>query len=274
MKGKRKLPVIIALGLLAFAALLICANYFCVYSFNRYVVVIITNISIGLAAAFFAMYFYERDENAALKAEKEKLKAEKNLIYRHYKPLEDNVEDINKYCHDARNILNLLWDSTQDSKNTEALAIDFVNRGESLCKNKYCENRLVNTAIESEAERAQRSGIKTDISVSVPDDINIDDIDICTCLFNLLDNAIEANKTSRREQRQITLEMSIVGKYLIIKQSNTYYNKIKKGLKTNKTEPNHGLGIQIIDGIAKKYNGYTEYKTENGKFYSAVFLQN
>lgn len=277
MKGikEKNFSFTIVAGMLLFVILIVLVNLFAVNMFNKYLFFIIINLVLGAAALFFILFVYEKKKNNSIKTELLKLKAEKELIYRHYQPLEEKISAINKFCHDARNILNLLWSCSSEIKDTESLAIDFVNRGETLCRNKFCENRLVNTVLCQKTEEAYKNNIKTEFSVTVPNELNINDIDICSCIFNLLDNAIQANAAGDSGlEKYIFLEINIVTNYLIIEQKNTYYNRISKGFKTNKGNKNHGLGLEIINDIAKKYNGFIELKTDSNVFYSTVYLEN
>ncbi|MDD6729114.1 MAG: GHKL domain-containing protein [Eubacteriales bacterium] len=276
MKNKgNRLPLVIGIGLAVFAGLIVLMNVLVIGSANKYVYAVAVNLLLGVSAVLFVLYAYEKKASNTLKVEKRKLKAEKNLIYRHYAPIEERLGEINKFCHDARNILNLLWDCSSQNQEAETLAVDFLNRGEALSRNKYCDNLFINTVLSQKAQEAEQHNIKTCFTVNLSSDLKISEIDVCTCLFNLLDNAISANATADvNAEKHINIDIKSAANFIIIEQENTFYIKLKKGLRTTKEGKNHGLGLKIISDTAKSHNGYAKSEVKGNIFYSTVCLEN
>jgi sensor histidine kinase regulating citrate/malate metabolism len=57
---------------------------------------------------------------------------------------------------------------------------------------KYCSHPVVNAVLTQKCVLAELMDISMDIDVYVPDDSEIQSIDLCSVFSNLLDNAIEA----------------------------------------------------------------------------------
>jgi histidine kinase-, DNA gyrase B-, and HSP90-like ATPase len=105
---------------------------------------------------------------------------------------------------------------------------------------------------------------------------NIDIIDICTIIANLLDNAIEAyNKNF--ENYDIILNLNESNGVYFIEVSNPIEKSVlahNNRLKTSKPDTkNHGLGIKSVKSRAEKYNGSAEFAEENNRFVARVWLR-
>lgn len=103
---------------------------------------------------------------------------------------------------------------------------------------------------------------------------NIDIIDLCTIIANLLDNAIEAY--TECNDYDIRINLDYINNSYRIEISNTIKGSVLSGNKTLKTSKsdtkNHGIGIKSVKSRAEKYNGKTEFTEENGQFVARVWL--
>ncbi len=72
------------------------------------------------------------------------------------------------------------------------------------------------------------------------------------------------------------MKSGIHGDYFILKVKNSCNEDCKlesgKIFKSNKSEPNHGYGIKIIDNIAKKYNGSFQMEYQDKVMSTVVVL--
>lgn len=103
---------------------------------------------------------------------------------------------------------------------------------------------------------------------------NIDIIDLCTIIANLLDNAIEAYIECN--DYDIRINLDYINNSYRIEISNTIKGSVlsgNKALKTSKSDTkNHGIGIKSVKSRAEKYNGKTQFTEENGQFVARVWL--
>ena len=103
---------------------------------------------------------------------------------------------------------------------------------------------------------------------------NIDIIDLCTIIANLLDNAIEAYIECN--DYDIRINLDYINNSYRIEISNTIKESVLSGNKTLKTSKsdtkNHGIGIKSVKSRAEKYNGKTQFTEENGQFVARVWL--
>lgn len=103
---------------------------------------------------------------------------------------------------------------------------------------------------------------------------NIDIIDLCTIIANLLDNAIEAY--TECNDYDIRINLDYINNSYRIEIANTIKGSVLSGNKTLKTSKsdtkNHGIGIKSVKSRAEKYNGKTQFTEENGQFVARVWL--
>lgn len=137
----------------------------------------------------------------------------------------------------------------------------------AIIQQKYtkCKSKIKNVNFTCAADETFRK--KEEIA-------NIDIIDLCTIIANLLDNAIEAY--TECNDYDIRINLDYINNSYRIEISNTIKGSVlsgNKALKTSKSDTkNHGIGIKSVKSRAEKYNGKTEFTEENGQFVARVWL--
>lgn len=137
----------------------------------------------------------------------------------------------------------------------------------AIIQQKYtkCKSKIKNVNFTCAADETFRK--KEEIA-------NIDIIDLCTIIANLLDNAIEAY--TECNDYDIRINLDYINNSYRIEISNTIKGSVLSGNKTLKTSEsdtkNHGIGIKSVKSRAEKYNGKTEFTEENGQFVARVWL--
>lgn len=115
-------------------------------------------------------------------------------------------------------------------------------------------------------EWAQKQQIGISCQVSLPQEISIDEMDICTVVANGLDNAIkECGRVKQRGRRtpHIDMFMGLRGHFVLVEITNT-------AVSSKALVPGTGLGN--IRRTAEKYQGTMETAQENGCFRLSVLL--
>ena len=110
----------------------------------------------------------------------------------------------------------------------------------------------------------------------IPRDLKVETEDICICLGNLLDNAIEASKKVKAEERSVCVEIRVDRRNLMMMVSNHYEEERKKSgnhyMTTKKEKHRHGFGLNIIRKIARRYDGEVIIDDGNHQFVVTVLL--
>lgn len=111
----------------------------------------------------------------------------------------------------------------------------------------------VNAVLNYDHLPAEKSGIKTNRSIDIPDG----NVDICNIVGNIPDNAIAACEEISEEQRWI--QFTITSQHnanLYFVAANSFSGKVKllkdRYLSTNRD--GNGIGLSSIESIAEKYN--------------------
>ena len=137
----------------------------------------------------------------------------------------------------------------------------------AIIQQKYtkCKSKIKNVNFTCAADETFRK--KEEIA-------NIDIIDLCTIIANLLDNAIEAY--TECNDYDIRINLDYINNSYRIEIANTIKGSVlsgNKALKTSKSDTkNHGICIKSVKSRAEKYNGKTEFTEENGQFVARVWL--
>ncbi|MBR6646973.1 MAG: sensor histidine kinase, partial [Clostridia bacterium] len=169
--------------------------------------------------------------------------------------------------HDEKNHLATIK-SLSDNKETN----DYIDRlcGEIKVSSLFgnTENKMLDLVLNKYSYICENDDIRFNVTVKTANLTFIENTDLVTVMSNMLDNAVEAAKVSA--EKYIDLSINRTNGFDIITCTNSCDKKpqsIGKMLKTTKTDDGlHGLGVNSIRRIVKKYNGDFEWSyDENSK---------
>ncbi len=193
---------------------------------------------------------------------KEKLKILKNkqqFEASYYENIQNSIVQTMKYKHDINNMLTAVNNMIHSNdEKTVAEGIKFFDeiktKNELLNMPIYTSNTVVNAVVYDKVKRGEEIGIRFNMNLKIPDEINIELTDICSIFSNLLDNALNSAKNSRNK----TIELSVwedIG-YLFVKVKNIPDNLDNLSAKKQRNLiDEHGYGLEILENTAKKYDG-------------------
>ncbi len=202
------------------------------------------------------------------------------LKTKYYEEVEVINQEVRRYRHDLANHLHMLYYFLEE-RNIEA-AIEYLERmGVDLKKiNKgfyyiKTKNEAIDFILNSKLLIAREKGIKIKSIVEDMEVLFIPNVDICTLLSNLLDNAIEAGELYKGDEAFIDLDIRLIKRNLAINIKNSA-NPVKTdesgNYLTNKKSGDHGFGMLQINRIIQQYNGYISRKYENNVFETNILL--
>ena len=138
----------------------------------------------------------------------------------------------------------------------------------------YCEDNLILAILESKRLFAQHLGIHTDYKIFLPEKSNIQSSDLCSVLFNILDNAIEACRSSESAEPYLSLSLTTSKGFISILVKNSKNPQtVFDHTTTKKDSFNHGLGLSIIEDICHKYDGSWQWHDYGNTFESVILLR-
>lgn len=227
---------------------------------------------------YYMFYMISREyvQNMELVAMQRKAEVDHEM----YEATKNIYEEMSTIRHEIKNhdmYLKALLEKREYDKLEDFLNNSFSQNAE-LYQYVNCGNTVVNTIANYEASSARSHGITLKTRIIIPERLPFKDAELCSLLFNLLNNAIEACDAGKFDRPVITLEMEAKGAYLFITVKNPVDDSmsVKERLKLESTKRNkkvHGYGTKVVDMIAQKYHGHVKYKITDSVFTADVMLQ-
>lgn len=198
---------------------------------------------------------------------------ETELIQKYYLEVENMYQKMRGWRHDYRHHIQTMKVHMANGEIDEIGAYldmldDDLTNVETVIKT---GNRMADAILNSKLSLAAQKEIKVKAEANIPVALTVSELDLCTVIGNLLDNAMDACMELPVEERLIRIYMEMKGNYLYISVINTAGGKKKKNFRTTKGE-GHGFGLTRIDMIVKKYGGYITRASEDGAFSTEVLL--
>lgn len=135
-------------------------------------------------------------------------------------------------------------------------------------------NLMVDAILNSKLSIAERDGVAVTCKARVPDELTVDDVDLCVILGNLLDNAIEACAALPEGERWLRVYVAARGSQLYASIQNSAVEDPSFNQRNYITEKrgNHGLGMKRVAAVVEKYEGFLNLANEPGVFAAEVSL--
>lgn len=209
--------------------------------------------------------------------EEQMLKHQLEIKAQYYKELSRRQQITNKTMHDLKNQLFALHEIYKNNpkegmEKIEVICADIL----SAYTLKFTGIESIDALITSKLLIMKENNIKFFNNIYISKDYNVDIMDMCILLGNLLDNAIEANNEVNEENRFVNLLILQQRDYVSINISNPTGKKFKlnKGMtSTKKHKELHGFGLKSVNEIVGKYDGNCILKQEDGNFEVLIMLK-
>lgn len=141
----------------------------------------------------------------------------------------------------------------------------------------WSDHAMLDLIINMKLEEAVKNQIDMDVKFDNMGGLNVDDVDLCALVSNLLDNAIEANlKISDIEKRWIRFYGERKGNLWIINSSNPIGESVTvedgKLLTSKQDKRVHGFGMESIRRVLDKHSGDMNVVLEPDRFAITLVL--
>lgn len=225
---------------------------------NIKTIIIYILISWVVTDIFFVKTIIDNHSKAQLRISLNQAMEMEKMQYKYYENLTQTLNTLRKYRHDFGNILQTLSVTINNPETFESgkeLFDQIYQRFDDTQIPYYCGNPVINALLLSKFSAAHEKNVTLDVSVNLENVSDIENLDLCSVFSNLLDNALEA--ASEVENGEIKLTAGSDTGYLFVKCENSYNGKVlRNGKKFTSTKgKNRGLGLSIVESIAKKYDG-------------------
>lgn len=202
------------------------------------------------------------------KRTEEENRVQKQIILQQKEVIQKIRKKQHEYKNNLGNINALLL--SQDVEKARNLMDELLQQNVSVDRLLRRNGNFIGLLLDYKIQEAERKQIKTVQDVVMCQDLPIDEYDIAIVINNAMNNAIEACEKLSVKERYIRCIVNMKMGYL-----NFYFEnpctEIVEGAngelitsKTNKEE--HGIGMQNIMEVVRKYDGFTSYGVEHGVF--------
>lgn len=254
--------------LLLFSALLSIAVLYIVYmnmAVSREAVITISVIVLFFNIMLYIFYMSMLDR-FIYESENLELKQQMNIYEQQIRSDIDNSRKIRGVRHDMKHHIREINDML--TKNKVEQAKDYLyqmNKDILNAQNVYnTGHQVFDGILNYYAEKYANKSLKLEVSVAIPENLDINIFDVNIVLGNLFDNALE-NAISNT---QVDFNLKYNAGMLHISMSNLFEGKIKKvdGNIVSRKGENHGLGLDNIKRIVEKYDGTMVMECDGGRF--------
>lgn len=230
------------------------------------------SIIITLIINFTAFYLYDAIVAASSEKTERLLLAQQNKYYdSQFNLMRESVNSTNELRHDLKNHLSAIYNLAVNDEKEQLLmhVSEIIKVSSNQRQYSHSGNIIIDSIVNFRLKEAEQKNIKLELSIIIPEKIDISSFDMTVILGNLVDNAIRA-VGSLKENRYINIIIKYDKGRLIIKIDNPYEGEILKEnnnlLTTHHNKQNHGIGLKNVTKVLQKYNGYMKIEHENNIF--------
>lgn len=175
------------------------------------------------------------------------------------------------YRHDLRHHLQYLACCIAEGKTEQAQSYisGICAEIEAQKVQRYCENETANLILSAFARRAEKDGIALNAAVTLPSFLLISDSDLCVLLSNALENALHAceDLAATEVVRKIDVQFYTKAEKLFLQITNPCEKELRFENDIPVSDrPDHGIGVQSICTIVKRYGGVYSFSVHDGQF--------
>lgn len=239
---------------------------------------LLTILFFSVILGLLLLYFRKK----RLEEENYHLVVQQQLLEAHYDAVREQIEWERRFLHDIKNHLETMEyllscpDGQQEISRQYEQEIKRLGRDFGICE--WTDNAVVNVALYNKFRQCEREGIEVQADIYADSLIEFDEWTILTILYNLFDNAMEANRHLRDgKKKYLNLSMIQKGQELFLRFENPRERTYgpKSGQRTSKKDQvNHGLGIQILKETVQRQRGSIQILQGEEEFVVEICLKN
>ena len=193
-----------------------------------------------------------------------------------YKQIENAYNDMRTLKHDISNQLDVITDliSRNDKKSAEAVIKSISLQLENVNAVCYTGEPIIDSVINIKLKYAYELGINITKRIKIAA-FDLDKIELCRAIGNVLDNAIEGCQRSDLSEQHIYISIQQVDDKIVVEVTNTAADVDLNNLQTSKKNKSaHGIGLSSIQNSVEKLNGYMKCNFKDNIFSIKMVVPN
>lgn len=238
--------------------------------------------SVFLVSHLTILFIKNTEEQIAASTQNQIMENLLHLQREQYTMLQANMDANRRARHDFRQHRRVIQDfvNREDYDSLKSYLAEYEKQFPAAREHVYCGSHAVNAILSYYAEQAENYGIDMTINMKMADNPVIPETEFCVLIGNLIENAMDACRTSREASPEpitpfIRLLVNQIGPSMLsIATDNTSTAAPvwdTDHLVSDKPKGN-GIGTQSIRYIAKRYDGDARFEWKDGVFYASVLL--
>lgn len=190
----------------------------------------------------------------------------------------EKEEETRRYRHDMYNHFLAIRGLAKEEKAEKT--INYVEAIETQWKTADRKvydtgNMMLNLLLQEYL--AERKDTKISILGYCKREMKMDEVDFCTIFSNLIQNASEELERLNLDKKYFIMEIRQGMDYTMIEIRNSSNKRIEQGqekLRTGKkNKKNHGIGMENVKRIIKRYGGENVWKSDGKEFKVTVSMK-
>lgn len=185
-------------------------------------------------------------------------------------------EEIKAARHDLRQHLSVIWAylDENDVDGLKGYLTAYEGKLPPDIKRTFTKNFALNAVCTRYAEEAREYGIDYDAALDLPEQLPMNEPEVCALLGNLLENAVEACREIRHAAPFIRVRGAWEDGHLVFAVDNACETPPRwEGGRLRSTKRDGlGTGTWTIQKAAERCGGIAEFMYRDGVFYASVFL--
>lgn len=198
------------------------------------------------------------------------------LLTERYEEIQSVYLNMRGWRHDYHNHIQMLK-ATLDKGQHEAARSYLDTIEEALHRvdtHVKSGNVMADAILNSKLTLAENKQIKISCEAYLPSKLFISDVDLCTLLGNVLDNAIESCEKIDPSKRfiRIYLALNQAQFYLSVQNAGVEEVELKKETFKSTKGENHGLGTKRMAAVVGKWEGFMSLNQQPGVFATEISI--
>lgn len=237
------------------------------YRDKSFLFFIILIVSASIAILFGSM------QSATVNTNMEILALKNKILEGNYKEIHNLYQNYAYTYHDMKNYLIILSDLCEKGECENAL--EYINKIQTPI-NKVKQfistgDDVLDLIVNFKLSEAEQRHIEVETIVDITTKIKLEEIDLCSILSNLLDNAIQACNRMIDGHKWIKISIRQQGSICILNMSNSY---LEEGTKYKKQDVIHGYGMKSVQEKVDKYQGNMTWEMDGIKSNITIMFTN
>ena len=243
-----------------------------------YAVKVLSFFSFSSIIFLVLFVLYINDTNKKIKNSLETEKMLMEIQQNYYEEMLKKEEGTRRFRHDFINHLVCLKGMAE--KEEKKMVIDYIEQLEhhvqELKPTSYSVgNDVIDILLNGLIPQIKDANVV--VKGRCSESMEIDYIELCTIVSNLIQNAIEELNSFTQDSKYFKLNISRGKENLKLEISNTSREKVKDKssglpLTSKKNKKDHGIGLKNVKEMVEKNHGDFSWKCENGEFKVVVIL--